>query len=146
MGDDDNGINSGSAYVFVRSGSEWTKQAKLTAGDGASSDFFGISVSVSGDKAIVGASGDDDNGLTSGSAYVFVRSGNVWIEQAKLIPSDGAAGDRFGHSVNVSIDTTVVGAYGDDDNGSSSGSALCLCTQWRCLGRAGQADHRRRSH
>ena len=122
-GGDDNGPGSGSAYVFVRSGSLWTEQAKLTAADGAAGDRFGWSVSVSGDTAIVGARYDDDNGDDSGSAYVFVRSGSVWTEQAKLTASDGAAGDYFGSSVSVSGDTAVVGAYWDDDNGDRSGSA-----------------------
>ena len=122
-GDDDNGNYSGSAYVFVRSNGVWTEQGKLTAGDGASSDSFGISVSVSGDTALVGAHGDDDNGSASGSAYVFVRSNGVWAQQGKLTAGDGAPSDVFGRSVSVSNDTALVGAVGDDDNGSASGSA-----------------------
>ncbi|WP_309399388.1 FG-GAP repeat protein [Cerasicoccus maritimus] len=118
-GDDDNGSSSGSVYVFVRNGSDWTEQAKLTASDGASSDYFGFSVSLSGDTAIVGAYRDDDNGSSSGSAYIFVRSGGVWTEQAKLTPSDGAADDYFGYNVSVSGDTAIVGAYRDDDIGSA---------------------------
>ena len=121
--DDDNGSNSGSAYAYVRSGSTWAEQAKLLPGDGAADDLFGRSVSVSGDMAVVGADGDDDNGMDSGSAYIFVRSGSIWSEQAKLTASDGAADDRFGSSVSVSGDTAAVGALGDDDNGFSSGSA-----------------------
>lgn len=61
----------GSAYIFTRSGATWTQQAKLTASDGAASDSFAVSVALSGDTAIVGASGDDDRGLYSGSAYIF---------------------------------------------------------------------------
>jgi predicted amidohydrolase len=121
--DDDKGSSSGSAYVFVRSGSEWTQQAKLLASDGARDDYFGTSVSVSGDTIIVGSNWDDDKGSASGSAYVFVRSGSTWTQQAKLVPIDGAASDYFGTSVSVSGDTIVVGAYGDDDKGSGSGSA-----------------------
>ena len=125
FGDDDNGSDSGSAYVFVRSGITWTQQAKLTAADGAPGDAFGRgrSVSVSGDTAVVGAIYDDDNGTESGSAYVFVRSGTAWTEQTKLTASDGAAWDYFGGSVSVSGDTVLVGAWGDADNGSASGSA-----------------------
>ncbi len=69
--DDDKGINSGSAYVFTRSGTTWTQQAKLTASDGLAGHEFGRSVSVSGDRAVVGAPLDDDPGLSTGSAYVF---------------------------------------------------------------------------
>ena len=71
--DDDGGVNSGSAYVFTRSGSTWTEQAKLTASDAASFDDFGYSVSISGDYAIVGAYSNDDAGSNSGSAYIFEK-------------------------------------------------------------------------
>jgi hypothetical protein len=69
--DDDNGSNSGSAYVFTRSGATWSQQAKLTAADGAASDYFGYAVALDGDSALVGAPYDADNGSNSGSAYVF---------------------------------------------------------------------------
>ena len=121
--DDDKGSNSGSAYVFIRSSSSWTEQAKLTASDGASEDFFGYSVAVDGDTAVIGTFGDDDNGSKSGSAYVFIRSGISWVQQAKLTASDGAASDYFGNSVAVDGDIAVIGALYDDDNGLDSGSA-----------------------
>jgi uncharacterized repeat protein (TIGR01451 family) len=121
--DDDNAGNSGSAYVFDFDGSSWSETTKLTAGDGAAGDRFGYSVSLSGDRALVGAYGDDDNGSDSGSAYVFDFDGPSWSETAKLTASDGAAGDRFGYSVSLSGDHALVGAYGDDDHGSDSGSA-----------------------
>ena len=121
--DDDNGSASGSAYVFTRTGTTWTEEAKLTASDAAFDDVFGESVTVSGDTAVVGAPGDDDAGTNSGSAYVFTRGGSTWTQQAKLTASDAAFGDSFGASVTVSGDTAVVGARGDDDAGSASGSA-----------------------
>ncbi len=121
--DDDDGVSSGSAYVFVRSGSSWSQQAKLTADDAAAYDYFGRSVAVSGDTAIIGASGDDDGGNWSGSAYVFVRSGSSWGQQAKLIADDIAEDDRFGYSVAVDGNTVLIGAIQDDDGGSDSGSA-----------------------
>ena len=71
--DSDNGEASGSAYVFRRSGDNWTEVAKLTASDGAANDFFGYSVGISGDHAIVGAHLDADDGDASGSAYLFRR-------------------------------------------------------------------------
>lgn len=114
--------SSGSTYIFTRSGSTWTEQAKLTASDGAGYDYFGYSVAVSDDTAVIGAHMDDDKGSGSGSAYIFTRSGNTWTEQAKLTASDGAAGDYFGVSVALSSNTAVIGAYRDDDNGSASGS------------------------
>jgi len=121
--DDDKGYDSGSAYVFVRSGSVWAEQQKLIATDGAKNDRFGYSLSVSGNTALVGAYADDDKGSTSGSAYVFLRSGGVWTAQQKLVASDGAVNDQFGYSVSLSADTALVGAYTDDDNGADSGSA-----------------------
>jgi hypothetical protein len=122
--DDDLGQDSGSAYVFTRTDTTWTEQAKLKAADGASMDFFSIyAVSLSGGTALIGAAGNDDNGESSGSAYVFVRDGTTWTQQAKLLPSDGTTGDSFGGGVSLSGDTTLVGAGGNDDNGPESGSA-----------------------
>jgi len=119
------GADAGSAYVFVRSGGVWTQQAKLTASDAAASDHFGRSVSVSGDTAVIGAMYNSHAGGTdAGSAYVFVRSGGVWTQQAKLTASDAAASDYFGQSVSVSGDTAVIGAYEDDHAGGTyAGSA-----------------------
>jgi len=122
-GDDDSGYSSGSAYIFQREGEAWVEQSKLTASDGAAYDDFGNSVSINGDYAIVGAFGDDDNGNVSGSAYIFKNEGTNWAEQTKLTASDGAAYDDFGSSVSISGDYAIVGAYGDDDSGYSSGSA-----------------------
>ncbi|MCB0518457.1 MAG: FG-GAP repeat protein, partial [Saprospiraceae bacterium] len=110
------------AYVFVRSGTTWTEQAKLTASDGAANDWFGWSVSLSGDYALIGAYRDDNNVADSGSAYFFVRSGTTWTEQAKLTASDGATDDQFGWSVSLSGDYALIGASYDDDNGDNSGS------------------------
>jgi len=113
--DDDSGTNSGSAYVFRFNGWSWVQQAKLLPSDGAAGDDFGLSVSVSGDTAVIGARFDDDNDPNSGSAYVFRYSGSSWVQQAKLLAADGAAGDNFGLSVSVSGDTAVIGAPQDDD-------------------------------
>ena len=123
--DDVNGIDSGSAYVFTRSGATWSQQAKLTAADGAAGDLFGVRAAVFGDTALIGARFTDDSGDDSGSAYVFTRSGDIWSQQAKLTAGDGAAGDDFGYSVAISGNTALVGAQSDDNkiNGVDSGSA-----------------------
>jgi hypothetical protein len=125
--DDDAGSASGSAYVFVRSGTRWSQQQKLTASDAAPNDDFGLAVALSGDTAVVGAENN--------SAYVFVRSGTRWSEQQKLTASDAAAGAGgfFGNSVAVSGDTAVVGAYADVDAGGDSGAAYVFVrsgTRW----------------
>jgi len=98
---------TGSAYVFIHSGPTWVQQAKLTASDGLMGDYFGCSVAVSGDTAVVGASGKN---WSMGAVYVFFRSGSTWSQQAKLIASNGADDDRFGCSVAVSGDTILVGS------------------------------------
>jgi len=117
-----NGTDSGAAYIFTRSGSTWTQQAKLLASDGAASDYFGYSVAISGDTALVGAYGDDDMGATSGSAYFFTRAGTTWTQQAKITSSDGGANDQFGASVTLENGTAVIGATRDDDRRSDAGA------------------------
>ena len=123
LDDHDAGANSGSAYVFTRSGISWPQEAKLTASDAAPGDEFGASVAISAETIVVGATGDDDDGSGSGSAYIFTRDGLSWSQQAKLTAADAAAGDGFGRSAAISEDTVVVGAPFSDDAGSRSGSA-----------------------
>ena len=86
------GEAQGSAYVFTRSGTVWSQQAKLTASDAAAFDYFGFSVALSGDTALVGTPFDDAllPFWDYGAAYVFVRSGTVWSQQAKLTAADDA--------------------------------------------------------
>lgn len=121
-GEDDRAPSAGAAYIFERIGGVWIERAKLIASDGAAEDQFGISVSLSGDLAIVGAQGED-RGSTIGAAYIFERIGAAWVQSAKLLASDGAAGDFFGVSVSISGGTAIVGAPFDDDHGANSGSA-----------------------
>lgn len=124
---------SGSAYVFVRSGTTWTQQQKLGASDAERDRHFGTSVALSGDTAMIGVPNDHDAGFFSGSAYVFVRSGSNWTQQQKLSASDAAAATLFGFSVAVSGDTALVGAQSDDDLFPNSGSAyvfICGGTNW----------------
>ena len=117
-GDGDNGFNSGSAYIFNLNGG--THLAKIKPSDGAFADNFGYSVSIGCGRIVIGASDDDDLGSQSGAAYIFDLSGT---QLAKIIASDGASIDEFGTSVAVGCGRIVVGAWGDDDNGSQSGSA-----------------------
>jgi len=88
----------------------WTKMQKLLASDGTTDDEFGISVSLSGNIALIGADGDDDNGNYSGSAYVFIHTGTTWTQQAKLLLSYGETEDEFGYSVSLDRDTALIGA------------------------------------
>ena len=115
---------SGSVYVFGSDGfGGYAQQAKLIADDAAAGDDFGNSVALAGDTIVVGAPDDDDAGYSSGSVYVFGSDGfGGYAQQAKLTADDAAGGDNFGHAVALAGDTIVVGARGDDDGGSFSGS------------------------
>jgi hypothetical protein len=120
--------DAGAAYVFVRSGGTWTQQAYLKASNTENQDEFGISVSISGETAVVGAfqedssatgiNGDqaDNSAPRAGSAYVFLRSGATWTQQAYLKASNTEAGDGFGDAVAISGDTVVVTAVSEDSN------------------------------
>lgn len=122
--DDDRGLNAGAAYVFVRSGTTWTEQAKLLADDGTIGDHFGHSVALSGDWALVSAHEDSPWASTSGSAYVFQRVGTNWYSHAKLIPHDGDFRDQFSFSVALSGDLALIGTPEDDTAGYAAGSAF----------------------
>jgi len=131
--------DSGAVYVFVRDGGSWIQQAYLKASNAEEEDNFGWSVAVEGDTLAVGspledssargvnAGGEADNSTSSsGSVYVFVRTGSTWSQQAYIKASNTGSGDRFGAGVALSGDTLAVSAYaekssaagvnGDQDN------------------------------
>jgi hypothetical protein len=120
--DNDDGEHSGSAYIFERNtggtANNWGEVKKLTASDADADDFFGFSVGISGDTAIVGAYGNSDDGFQSGSAYIFERNAggaaNNWGEVRRLTASDATAGDNFGYSIGISGDTVIIGASRND--------------------------------
>ena len=118
--------NVGTAYVYTRNSdnlyANWTKRATLTAFDRDANDRFGWAVAVEGDTIVVGAEGETNN---RGAAYVFVKPAGNWAtdtETAKLTAPDGAGDDAFGSAVAVDGDFIVIGARGDDDDASQSGS------------------------
>jgi len=123
--------NSGAAYVFTRSGDTWTQQAYLKASNIGSNDEFGTAVAVSEHTLVVGAryersnatgvNGDETNNsaLDAGAAYVYVRNGTVWTQQAYLKASNTGPTQEFGGAVGVSGNTVIVGATGE--SGPSSG-------------------------
>lgn len=120
--------NSGIAYIYTYDSSSKTyiQSARLTASDAGADDYFGYNVAINGDTVVVGAYGDIDNGLVSGSAYVFVKPQGGWsskTEDAKLTASDANSFERVGYSVAVSGDTVVVGGYFDNEHGVDSGAA-----------------------
>jgi hypothetical protein len=101
----------GAAYVFARDGSSWTDDGKLVASDGAPDDRFGISASLTADRALLGAYWND---AFRGAAYAFVRGASSWIEEQKLVASDAAEGHRFGNSISLGEDRMAIGAYAID--------------------------------
>jgi len=126
------GFRAGAAYVFYWNGSTWVQTPKLFASDAAGADFFGYSVAAFDDWVVVGAWGDDDKGIGTGSAYAFKRNDNgtpsnsnddFWEQTQKLVPADGVANNGFGKSVAIDGATLVIGADQDKDSGLSFGSA-----------------------
>ncbi len=124
--DDDSADDSGAVYVFRRTGATWVQEAYLKASNTGAEDYFGSSVSLSGDTLAVGAFGedsaaqgvdgdqDDNSAKDSGAAYVFRRTGTVWRQEAYIKASNTGAGDVFGSSLALSGDTLAVGAYLED--------------------------------
>ncbi len=121
---------SGSAYTFVRSGTNWTQQDKIVAADRGANDEFGYSVAISGDYAIIGARyEDEDAGLgntlsDAGSAYIFKQTAGSWSQQQKLVNSDRAIGDKFGWSVAIDGDYAIVGAPLEDEDTAGAATAV----------------------
>ena len=124
---DSSSSSAGAADVFLSTATTWAAQAYLKAPNAEAPDFFGISVSISGDNIVVGAYGEassqttithgataSHNNLASyaGAAYVFLCTGTTWAAQAYLKAPNAGSGDRFGIAVLISGDSVVVGAYG----------------------------------
>jgi hypothetical protein len=118
-------VQVGAAYVYVRNGSNWTQQQKLNASGGATNDFAGAFVAISGDTIVVGTPFERNAfGNFSGAAYVYVRNGTSWTRQQKLTDLFGS---QFGGSVGISGDTLVVG---DPGSGAVSVYVRTNGTSW----------------
>src|SRR5207244_1042541 len=121
---DNNASGAAATYVFVRSGASWmqtdSQTANTTASDDDSNDHFrsyeGIVVVEVGNDTGVNGNQSDNSASAAGAAYVFVRSGTTWSQQAYRKASSTDAGDGFGISVRISGETVVVGADGEDSN------------------------------
>ena len=122
---------AGAAYVLVRSGTSWTQQAVLTASDKAANSYAGVSVAISGDTIIVGAYGatGPSHLSYSGEAYIFVRTGTTWTEQARLSASDPVASGSFGTSVALSGDSAVIGSPQANPSGKIVTGAVYVFTR-----------------
>jgi hypothetical protein len=114
---------AGAAYVFTRQGSGWQLQAKLLPNVRRNYQFFGWAVDIAGNTIVVGAPGDNPNGMYSGAAYVFTRNGVTWTQQAKLIGQSNTAYDEFGVAVSIDGDSVAVGAHLHDQAATNAGAA-----------------------
>lgn len=128
-GDDDNGQWSGSAYIYRYDDIEdkWLIDNKIMADDGATDDWFGASVSISGNIAVVGASYHDNvNGYNAGSAYLYVYDeiNMQWYQERQLLAKHGSQYDQFGFSVAISNNLIIVGTPTGENENNSNGSAF----------------------
>jgi len=127
--DNENGADAGAAYVFRRDGSTWQEEAKLIASDGAEEDFLGGDVATDGQCIVLGAPADDDLGDRCGAAYVFRYERGAWIEDAKLLATDGWVDQEFGRNIAMQGDVLVVGAYAYFAQGYGSGGSAYVFTR-----------------
>ncbi len=120
---------AGAAYIFKNIDETWTEVQKIVASDRALYDGFGNAVAISGDYAVVGAYAEDHDTtggayfLTAGAAYIFKNNEGTWSEVQKIVASDRGTIDKFGFSVAISGDYTLVGAIGEDHD-TSGGTYL----------------------
>ncbi|MFK8012905.1 MAG: FG-GAP repeat protein [Marinicellaceae bacterium] len=120
--DDENGTDSGSAYIFDFDGSHWILTQKLFANDGQEGDYFGQNVSLFEGRALIGSQSDSINGNRTGSAYLFNLIEGEWLQIQKINDTDGQFEDEFGGKVSLSNDHALIGAINDNDRGTNSGS------------------------
>ena len=108
--------NRGAVYVYTRSGTTWSQQAKIQHSDSVYNDAFGSSVSINSDATYIAAGASTHTGFDYGAGYIFTRSGSTWSQQAKIQSSDVQSNDNFGSGISISSDGShaIVGAWGDD--------------------------------
>ncbi len=110
----------GAAYVYTRNGGEWTQQQRLKPSDGAGNDYFGRSLALDGDAALIGSPLHNHTTTSqSGACYLFLRSGGVWAQGAEFTPVGVLANDQFGSAVALSSDSALLGAWGHALGGHS---------------------------
>ena len=121
-GGQNSGIETGAASIYRFDGTTWRQDTngELPAPDGGEGDNFGYSVSISGDRAVVGSPDNRNSGMRSGSAWFYHYDGTSWVEETKLIADDAAEGDSFGYAVALSGEVTLVGARSDGDGDTGS--------------------------
>lgn len=122
-------IAAGSAYIFVRSGTTWTQQAKLIAPTVLADTYFALAVDIDGDTAVVGAGKVDTPVGDAGNVYVYVRSGTTWTHQQQIAASDAADSNWFGYSVAIDGESILVGAAGANVGSNNNQGAAYVFTR-----------------
>lgn len=115
--DDDKGFDAGAAYIFGYEGASWVQKQKVVASDGASGDLFGKGLAVDGDLLICGGNRADAPAFDSGAAWLFRNDGSQWVEEQKLVPSNGGATERFGTASDIRGNVVSVSARLKDTGG-----------------------------
>jgi hypothetical protein len=137
---DDADISAGAAHVFVRIGASWVEEAQLLADDAVPFDALGTSVAMSADTVVAGAPGNGEDGAGAGASYVFVRSGSLWTQEAKLIRGGAYELDAFGSAVAINGDTILVGAPRNDEQGTLAGTAYAYLRSGSTWSQQAQLD------
>ncbi|MBL4659584.1 MAG: hypothetical protein JKY19_04450 [Alcanivoracaceae bacterium] len=106
--EDSHGNNAGSVYVYEKPTTVWLQTQKLLAQSGVVDQNLGNAVSISGNRAIIGAEGDTENGVDSGAAYVFEYNAGTWGFTTKILPNDGNFNLKFGHDVSLDGDRVII--------------------------------------
>jgi hypothetical protein len=142
---DNSALGAGAAYVFQRSGTQWTQQAYIKASNTDANDHFGNRLALSGNTLAVAAFGEasvatgvdgdqnDNSGFDAGAVYVFQRTAQTWAQQAYLKASNTRQGAKFGTSIALSGETLAVGANQDADGGDATGAVYVFvrsAAQW----------------
>ena len=122
-GDDDAGEDAGAAYVFGRGETGWSMQQKLVPGEAELHGAFGAATAIAGDITLVGTYLSGPDVMGAGSAYLFVRENDAFVQAKRFLAEDGAANDFFGSAVALSVDAALIGSPGDDnEKGENAGS------------------------
>ena len=136
-------VQAGAAFIFEREGDVWIEKALLRADDPRNEDYFGWSVAIFGDIAVVGISRDDGplkNSVNIGGAYIYARENGTWVKQTILRASNAEAGDEFGWSVAINGTTILVGAiYEDGINNTLGASGAAYVFVWNGMDWSEQA-------
>lgn len=114
--------NQGCVYFYRHNGSNWVLQQKVIDPVGMAGEYFGQSVSIDGNWAVVGATG----GSTGGSASIYQYNGSSWVFKQKIIDATSVAGDQFGSGVSISGNYIIIGAEKDDIGTNTDQGSACI--------------------